>query len=372
MFPELPCYLFHEDAFIENYRAFENALKSVYPHYKVSYSYKTNYTPYICRLVKKLGGYAEVVSEMEYRLAKRIGYGDEKIIFNGPAKEIHPNCILNVDSIDELKSIGSHRVGLRINLDVGQGFISRFGIDVSDLDEAFAIGGNRISGIHCHISQARSLDAWKMRGEIMLKIADKYFGFSGPEYIDLGSGMFGDMSDELKAQFSEVPTYQEYAECVAGLFATRYPDSGPVLFTEPGTTLVNRYFDFICSVQSIKYIRGKTFVVLNGSKHNIGEICELKNLPLEVIHNGGKIQSLHNAVLCGYTCLEHDVMRKSFDGELAIGDTLIFQNVGGYSIVSKPPFIRPNYPIYAKSGEQFILIKRQETFNDIFKTFEWE
>ena len=32
-------------------------------------SYKTNYTSYICKPVKNLGGYAEVVSDMEYQVA---------------------------------------------------------------------------------------------------------------------------------------------------------------------------------------------------------------------------------------------------------------------------------------------------------------
>ena len=64
-----PLYVLDESSFIQNYRAFETALKRQYPKYQLSYSFKTNYTPYICSLVKKLGGYAEVVSGFEYELA---------------------------------------------------------------------------------------------------------------------------------------------------------------------------------------------------------------------------------------------------------------------------------------------------------------
>ena len=102
-----PQYVFQEAAFIENYKYFESCFQRLYPNYRVSYSFKTNYTPYICNLVKNLGGYAEVVSMMEYTLAKKLGYSDDKIIFNGPSKEEFPNCILNVDNLDELaKAIG--------------------------------------------------------------------------------------------------------------------------------------------------------------------------------------------------------------------------------------------------------------------------
>ena len=93
-----PQYVFQEAAFVENYKRFEACFQRLYPNYRVSYSFKTNYTPYICNLVKNLGGYAEVVSMMEYALAKKLGYSDDKIIFNGPSKEEFPECILNVDN----------------------------------------------------------------------------------------------------------------------------------------------------------------------------------------------------------------------------------------------------------------------------------
>lgn len=363
-----PHYIFKEEDFIKNFRDFVNAFRKIYPNYQVAYSFKTNYTPYICSIVKRLGGYAEVVSKMEYELARSVGYEDSKIIFNGPAKELYPDCILNVDSLEEIGKTGSSKIGLRINIDVGQNFISRFGLDECELDKAFEMAGDRIIGIHCHISQARSLIAWKKRAEKMLQIADKYFGSYGPEYIDLGSGMYADMQEELKHQFAEVPTYEEYAEAVAGQFAKHYKEGKkPILFTEPGTTLINRYFEFQCSVESIKHIKGKTFIVLNGSKHNLGEICGLIDLPIEIVHNGDDLEEVRDADFVGYTCLEHDVMAKKFSGKIGIHDIVIFKNIGGYSLVSKPPFIRPNYPVYTDEGK---LIKRQETFEEIFKTYE--
>ena len=49
-----PLYVFDEDSFVKNYRSFEACMRSVYENYQISYSYKTNYSPYICRLVRKL------------------------------------------------------------------------------------------------------------------------------------------------------------------------------------------------------------------------------------------------------------------------------------------------------------------------------
>lgn len=373
----LPLYIFDEEKFIENYQNFETIFKNIYKNYRLSYSYKTNYTPYICSLVKKMGGYAEVVSEMEYTLAKKIGYDDKKIVFNGPDKEIFPDCILNVDNFSELEHICKNKkiktVGIRVNIDIGQNFVSRFGFDDANLEKVFnyAEGKIDIVGLHCHVGRSRDVSAWEKRTKKMLDIADRFFP-DGPEYISLGSGMSGDMDKSLAMQFpGKLPTYNEYAQATAAIVASHYANKKkkPILFTEPGTTIVNKYIDFIAKVKSIKIIKGKTFIVLNCSKHNLGEICELKNLPISIIHCGSFVQSVKNASLVGYTCLEHDVMYKDFSGEIGVGDYIVFGNVGGYSNVSKPPFIRPNCAMITKKGK---IIKRKETFEDVFSTYVME
>ena len=80
-----PLYVFDERGFADNYRALERAMKARCDRYQIAYSFKTNYTPYICSVVKRLGGNAEVVSGMEYAIAKRVGFNDRQILFNGPA-----------------------------------------------------------------------------------------------------------------------------------------------------------------------------------------------------------------------------------------------------------------------------------------------
>ena len=153
----------------------------------------------------------------------------------------------------------------------------------------------------------------------------------------------------------------------AGLVAEHFRGRHcPILFTEPGATLINRYIDFVSKVISIKEIRGKTFVELNCSKHNLGEICELKKLPITVIPQGGQQQRIEDAELVGYTCLEHDVVYRGFTGDLAVGDIIVFGNVGGYTLVSKPPFIRPQCQMVTDTG---IVIKKKETFDEVFGTY---
>ncbi|MBS5986933.1 pyridoxal-dependent decarboxylase [Clostridium sp.] len=384
-----PFYVFDKEEFINNYHELENAMKKVYPKYALSYSYKTNYTPYICNLVKTLGGYAEVVSDMEYTLAKKIGYSNDRIVYNGPAKgeclEEHllNNGIVNIDSVDEAKQIihiaNQHfehqfKVGIRINLDVGADFISRFGLapeseDLKNIIDLLSDYKNiSVVGLHCHISRNRGIEAWGKRAEIMLNAADKYIK-GIPEYISLGSGMFANMADELKKQFNEVPTYEEYAKVTMKPFAEHYKDQMPIVFTEPGTTVVARYINFVTKVLSIKNVRGRKMAVMDGSYLNLGEICTMKKLPVEKLNINDK-NDCESIDIMGYTCLEQDLMYENYKGKLMAEDILVFGNVGGYSIVSKPQFIKPNCSMVSIEEDGTIIeIMREETFDDVFSKF---
>lgn len=388
-----PYYMFYANEFIDNYHDLEESMRAIYPNYQIAYSFKTNYTPAVCNIVKKLGGYAEVVSDMEYSLALKIGFEVNHIIYNGPGKGVMlEHCILNggllnIDNIREFKKICEiakqnpnkyMKVGLRVNFDVGNGLLSRFGLDsnstefVDVLNTIRNIENIELSGLHFHISRARDLESWKKRVIGMLSLVEKY-KLDNLQYIDLGSGMYGRLDSELQEQFGNTPTYRDYAEIVAGEMSRFYANKGmkPILFTEPGTTIVSKYFHVFMKVLDIKSIRGKYFALLDGSFHNVGEICGLKKVPMRIKHICEGID-YQNVNFVGYTCLEQDVIYSGYSGELSIGDEVEVCNVGGYSIVDKPPFIHPDIPAYMQKDNQLICIKREQTLDDIFAPYIFE
>lgn len=393
-----PLYVFHKDEFILNYKHLLDTFRNIYSKYNIGYSFKTNYTPEIIKTVKELGGLAEVVSNMEYELAKRIGYTNEEIIYNGPVKgegmfeHLKNGGIINVDNLDELQTIIDFvkeskieaKLAFRVNIDIGQGFVSRFGLDAyednreCELKEAFKLVSNikniEVVGLHCHVGRSRSLEAWKNRVCIMFELIDRYFGDTIPKFIDLGSGMNSIMEPELAKQFSgEIPTYEEYAEVVAVAMKEKYGhlpyNKRPWLYTEPGTTVISGYISFLSTVLSIKNVKGKTYVTFDSSGGNMGDICHLKNLPLTIYKKGKDRRACEDATFVGYTCLEHDHIYEGFNGELAVGDLVQFRNVGSYSNVFKPPFILPNCAMVSLSADNQEIIKRKEMVEDIFSTY---
>lgn len=106
-----PAYIFDSDRFCENYRLLTEGMSAAYAPYRAAYSYKTNYTPRIVSLVRSLGGMAEVVSGMEYALARRVGNAPENILFNGPCKGedgiaalLDGACVI-IDNAEELAAV---------------------------------------------------------------------------------------------------------------------------------------------------------------------------------------------------------------------------------------------------------------------------
>lgn len=391
-------YILDIEKLILNFRELKGAFSRYYPNFDIAYSYKTNYTPAICREIERLGGYAEVVSEMEYELAKRIGVAPGRIILNGPVKSRAAVCELllsggqvNIESENELEILervcAGHRkkklrVGIRCNYDISDGVISRFGIDTGSPEFERVLRYIKkedcltLSGLHCHFAQ-RNMKAWKNRVSGMLELI-RGLELEKIESIDFGGGLYGKMGDSLKEQFPDpIPCFEEYAEAVAGPLSEYYRDDDepPKLLVEPGSAIVGDVMSFAARVTGIKTVRGKPIATLNGSVYNINPTLNGKNLPFAVYHqNPGPHRIYKDIDLCGYTCVENDRLFRGYSGELDVGDWAIFENVGSYSVVMKPPFIFPNVPIIRYDGRSggTELVKSAETFDDIFRTYSFD
>lgn len=390
-----PLYVFHDAEFVENYEHLCRAMRAYYPNYNLGYSYKTNYTPHICKLVKSLGGYAEVVSDMEMWVALQCGYEHSKIIYNGPCKglmlEDHllKGGILNIDNEDEAKRVvvlaqqhqgKTFKVNIRITARIDIGFVSRFGIEAGSpqMERVVAMlkkqSNVKLVGLHMHVSRARYLSAWQERIDQILEAADHYID-GAPEFIDLGSGMFADMEGYLKDQFTiDVPSYEDYAEAVAGTMAKHYADSDvkPLLVTEPGTTVVSRYMSLITTITGLKEIAGRNIAVCDCDIHEAGETAMMMKVPYTHYEVGEGELSKTPIDITGFTCLEQDTLFKDFPEALKVGDVVEFRNVGGYSVVYKPPFIQPCCAMVAiKEDGSIEEVKRKETYEDIFQTYRF-
>jgi len=384
-------YLLDSAQFRKNFAELKTAFNNIYPNWNIAYSYKTNYTPKLCKIVNELGGYAEVVSEMELEIAKRVGCKMDRVIWNGPIKNVPimeqfllDGGTINIDCIEELEQVkdihNRHadkliHIGIRCNYDVNDGVVSRFGFDIDGAEfmEAvkFATTTENVKFINfqCHFAK-RQIAYWPARAKGMVDLIDR-LGII-PERIDIGGGLFGKMADSLRAQFScEIPDYEAYAKAAAQVFADYFKDKDvkPELLIEPGSAVVGDCMKFIGTVKTIKNVRGKWIATVLGSQKNISMTGI--NPPMEVIAMGGEQKEYKDLDFVGFTCIEGDVLYHNYIGKLAHQDVIVISNCGSYSLVMKPPFILPNFPVLDISEGKTEVIKRAENFDDLFHTFNF-
>lgn len=396
-------YLFSEERLAENFRRIQKAFQSVYPNLIIGYSYKTNYLPYLCKKVDQWGAYAEVVSRMEYDLAMKVVKDPRRIIVNGPLKHFDDLAvafsnrnIVNLDSFYEIDLVRQYcqlypdqevKVGIRINADISErgisplqnGYpVSRFGFCVENGNAAFAIRELRniqhvrVVGLHGHFSTNRSVRNYEKITSILSFLAREHLA-EHIEYIDIGGGFYGNIPDSFG--ISNVPTFDDYAEAVGKIVNQELVSYGiqPTLIIEPGISLVADVFTFACRVVDSKQNRDHTFVLVDGSVNNVKPTMHDNNLPYHVIRRSSHLHEGRFHVV-GYTCMEKDYLLKNVEGIMPqVGDYIVFENVGAYTIVFQPPFIKGRPPIFGYDRDgSYLILRAKEGFNEFFPATMYE
>lgn len=394
-------YISKPENFETEYDLLINSFRKHYHNVNIAYSFKTNYVPSFLNIVKNRNGYAEVVSIMELELALKVGFLPKNIFFNGPFKHMKETqeflslgVLVNLDSYDEFKWIEKFaneskikcRIGIRLNFNL-PGNPSRFGISVNDksVQEIIAKSNSNkylsFESLHYHYA-SRELSIWKTCAKEFVSFLDNLdlTVISKLKFISLGGGMFSRMDNYIQKQLPfEIPDFDEYANNSVK-YLVDYFNSKPDLsvkieiLIEPGTALASKALDFAVQVVSIKNINDKLYVNISGSKYNMNPSPKRINSPVEVYNSNIKNTiRVKKAKLSGYTCIESDIIHDDFSGDIAEGDTIIFKEVGAYSVVMKPPFILPDVSIiqFNKITNCYDLIREKQTFNDIFHNFEF-
>ena len=101
---------------------------------------------------------------------------------------------------------------------------------------------------------------------------------------------------------------------------------------------------FVAKVVARKRVRAREIALVAGSIHNIKPTLHGKQLPMRVVRaNDGPGEQPGECLvdIVGYTCMEHDCLYRGYQQAVRPGDFVVFENVGAYTVVMKPPFIRP-------------------------------
>lgn len=389
-----PLYVFSESRIRARYQEAHRAFSLRYPKVQLAWSYKTNYLDAICRIFHEEGAWAEVVSEVEYEMARRLGIPGSQILFNGPYKPkpaieraLHEGAHLHIDHFEELytveqvaKSMGIRAaVSLRVNMDTGiQPRWDRFGFNLDngeamDAARRLAAGGHlTLTGLHSHIG-TYILDP-KAYGRGTAKIAAlanqvrQELGMT-IETVDLGGGFASRAT--LHAQYApgadSAPSLDEYAEAIcSAMLAAGFPaDAMPTLMLETGRALIDDAGYMLTSVVANKRLaNGSRAVIVDAGVNVLFTSFWYKHDVTPAKDRGGMLE---DAVIYGPLCMNIDVIRPSvLLPPLEVGDPLVVHPVGAYNVTQSMQFIRlrPAAVLVGSAG-QVDIIRDAESLHDV-------
>ncbi len=397
-----PFYVIDEEAFRKNYDDIVTAFSSRYDKFILAYSYKTNYIPYLCRIIRNKGGWAEVVSRLEYDLAMKIGQDPAKIIFNGPVKcyedvelALANKSIVNLDAMYEVDYVTKYakehpgeqvRAGLRINIDLSDEAsssqiqeefrVGRFGFDLEDIEQAAsrltASENIVINSLHGHsTTPGRSVKCYEVIARTLCDVAERYFTQS-VEYVDVGGGILGYVPEEMG--FGKVPTFDDYAGAVCGVLERSgwVKERRPWLVLEPGVAMVANALSFVTKVVSTKTVRGKLFVTVDGSAFHVKPTFHKINQPHYII-SAQSTDNRQTFSVVGSTCMEKDyLLADVVDVVPRRGDYIKIDSVGAYTVVLSPDFIHLSPAIVVSKGTDWLAVRRRQNFDDMFGCYSFD
>lgn len=411
-----PFYIMDPEKYRSNINGFLNAFKKRYEKVVAGYSFKTNYVPALCQIARQEGVWAEVVSEMEYELATKIGF--EKVIFNGPIKRpaifkkaLESGAVINLDSEYEVDMICQYKlehpekelkVGMRININLtdenGNSTIQcglrfgRFGFPSEILGrniERLREAGVKIISLHGHTSTSdRAVLNYKIITQHMLATCEKY-ELNDLELFDIGGGYFGAAPEGM--DLTGRPKYEDYANCVLdeALASEWFVKQQPTIVIEPGSSVVSNVFTYYTKVYQNKRVGKVNFVMVDGTVFDVKPTMHSNNLPHRVYRAKDEVKvdrlkvegdSLEvkaeeaDTYICdvvGSTCMEKDVMLKEVTmPRMEAGDFILFNGVGAYTICLTPTFINFLEPILMPEDGEWVEARRRQTVEDIIGVYK--
>ena len=354
------CYRFYPEKLRRNVESIRNEFGGRLKNFDLAYSFKTNAHLLVLSEIKKLDLVAEVVSTEEYEAALECGFREDRMIYNGVCKEkeLVYRCalaggIVNLDNEEELSWAEEYynengiplAVGLRLSFDVGNGIRSRFGIEMDSALYEKAVKFSRegrivVKGLSCHFTATKQKKFWIKKAEGLSKAA---MDFPSIEYLDFGGSLSGSFEkiDPRKNSAGEEIDFQNVAGAIHETLH-RFRLENKKIILECGTAIAASAFDIVAKVLHIKE---NGFVVLDVSFKDMMIPSLSDSVNFEIVSGGLTQKMLGNFTITGCTCLENDIMKKGFNGKLAVGDFVVFKNVGAYSLCFSNSFIRNPLPV---------------------------
>lgn len=356
---------------------------------RIHFATKANSNPWILRILRQAGAWADVVSPGEILLARRAGFPAERLLYNGNSASdaelraaVEQGVRVNVESMSQLRRLAKlapgSAISIRFNIDVGGGHHShvitggpesKFGIDWEQAEQArsAAAGTLRVAGVHCHIgSGVLQAERFVQAVTNLLTVARR---FPDLEQVNFGGGIgipYRADQPELAVDRLGALLTAEYER-----FCAEY-GSRPALCLEPGRFLVARAGTLLCRVTAVNQARKYLFAgtdsgfnhlirpAMYGAYHHIEAAAPREGTP-------------RDTVLTGNICESGDVFTRGEEGieprslpPLQEGDLVAIRDAGAYGFAMASRY--NSFPLPAEvlvDAGAARLIRRRDTLEQL-------
>lgn len=389
-----PLFVYSERKLAELHDRAAAAFGKAWPKVTFAWSYKTCYLKAVCAFFHARGSKAEVVSEMEYDKARRLGVAGPDILFNGPWKPLPAlrraladGARIHIDNFEEIGDIETAarelgvrpKVAIRLNMDAGIYPVwSKFGFNLENGQALAAVrrlhagGAITLDGLHTHIGTfVLDPSAYGRAVAKLAAFATLCESVTGTRIgtLDLGGGF--PSCSSLKGVYQPpevaVPPIEAYAEAIGAALHAAYPNpaDGPAVMLETGRHLVDEAGYLVTTVTSSKVAMDTRRSYLVDAGVHLLYTSTWYNFTIEADRPSAGLPE--PSCLNGSLCMNIDVVG---DGlllpRLERGTRLVFSPVGAYNLTQSMPFIhcRPAAVLIRADG-RVDLMRRAETIDDI-------
>ncbi|MGV8057816.1 MAG: alanine racemase [Smithellaceae bacterium] len=387
-----PLYVVSESMLRRCYRELIEAFAKRYSRTTIAYSYKTNYLGGICAILHQEGAWAEVVSGLEYEMAKRLNVAGQMIVFNGPYKKpeemkraFSEGATVNLDSADDLKTAGEVaetlgrkvKVGIRVNMQLNYPAWDKFGFSYEQ-GEAFDVCKQikkhrylQLAGLHCHAgTYIIDLGIYRRLIENLASLAmdiKKELGME-MEYLDIGGGFpsSNSLHTQLMPGNTIAPPIEQYAETVCNVINKKLTnfENAPRLILEPGRSVVDECMHLLTRVVAVKERQNGNRAIIVDAGVNLLPVSTYYRY--EMASDRDSAEAMEEVDIYGALCMQIDVLRKSVRLPVVkAGDIITISKVGAYNFTQSMQFIYPRPAVVLLHEGNAVIIRRKEMYEDI-------
>lgn len=392
-----PVYVYDQETLERQARALSATFSARFPKLRVFYALKANTNPEVISILRQKGLGAEVVSEGEIRLARKLGVPAGEILFTSSSKNpaelklaVDEGTIVNVDSLDELEQLEGVAakagklvsVSFRINPGVDPHTIHQINTGISEskfglhLEEGIAFSAYaraqklphlKIVGAHCHIgSQITETTGYEETARKMLRFLVELKEKLGVrvEWLDLGGGLGIPYHDG-----ETVMGPDDLAKALKPIWDEGVARLGyePALWLEPGRFFVAQSGFLLTRVNSVKKTPVKTFVNVDAGFNTL-----MRPVMYQAYHRARVIGREGEPVkldVAGDVCETGDILAAERMLPLPkAGDLVAILDAGAYGFSMASEYnARPLPAELLVSGNTFRTIRRRGTFEDLLR-----